>query len=94
MRKTIYALGISMIIIFAFVNIYAFKPKEKTVSPMYYIDDYENLINVYTGNEKKLVYTTDIDIRTLTNQDRDNISNGIYVYNDIELTMLLEDLGS
>lgn len=94
MRKTIYALGVSIIILFAFVNIYAFRPNEKDIAPMYYLDDYENLINIYTGNKKKLIYTTDIDMRTLTNQDKDYISNGVYVYNDIELNMLLEDLGS
>lgn len=94
MRKTIYALGISIIILFSLVNIYAFKPKEKVIAPMYYVDDYENLINIYTGNRKKLIYTTDIDIRTLTNQDKDYISSGLYLYNDIELNMLLEDLGS
>ena len=63
----------------------------------YVLKDEDGYITVYaelTDNIKNLVEKTEIEVNSLREEDRNDLTNGIKVYGKEELTSLMEDFGS
>lgn len=102
MKKAIIPYIATLFIFTSFVIFYSFDKPVESVSvtateeskPIYLIKSLDGYACVFVSNGGKLVFQTDIDLRSLRRFDAEKIENGILIYSEDELNRFLEDFGS